>query len=248
MNPIPSQSGPESDFPQRVVIPGDLADESGRYKAGPGTYYKGKQIYAARLGMLTERNGTVGVIPLSGVYNPRPGDLVIGIVLELGPSNWLTDINAPYPAPMHASETPWKIEFGETAEYLRADDAILCKILFVDETKKVQVTMKEPNLRKLQGGQIIEIGPAKVARVIGKNGSMLNLIKKYTDVWMFVGQNGRIWLNGELPMIQVALDVIHLIDEEAHRSGLTERVETYLKERVGAPRVPTTDRMEMEAR
>ena len=237
---------PSSTFERRLVIPGDKIDDSGRYKAGPGTYFIGRDIFASRLGLLAERNGTLGVIPLSGVYNPRPGDLVIGIVTEVGPSNWMTDINAPYPAPMHSSETPWKIEFGETAEYLRPKDAILCKILFVDENKKVQVTMKEPNLRKLEGGQVIEISPAKVARVIGKNGSMSALIKKYTDCWMFVGQNGRIWVNGDLPMIQASIDTIRLIEAEAHKSGLTERVEAFLKERVGAPKAPTSPRMEAE--
>lgn len=233
-----------SEYERKLVIPGDVVDDSGRYKAGPGTYFLGKTIFAARLGLAVERGGTVGVIALSGVYSPRPADLVIGIVTEVGPSNWMTDINAPYPAPMHSSETPWKIEFGETAQYLRPGDAILCKILFVDENKKVQVTMREPNLRKLQGGQIIEVSPAKVARIIGKNGSMMQLIKKYTDAWTFVGQNGRIWVNGDLPMIQVVIDAIRLIEAESHRSGLTERVEAFLKERVGQPKVPTTPRME----
>jgi exosome complex component RRP4 len=225
-----------------------VLDDSGKYQAGPGTYFIDRKIYAARLGLAMERNGTVGIVPLSGVYTPRPGDLCIGIVTEVGPSNWMTDINAPYPAPMHSSETPWKIEFGETAEYLKPGDAILCKVLFVDENKKTQVTMKEPNLRKLQGGQILEVSAAKVARVIGKNGSMVALIKKYTDVWMFVGQNGRIWINGDLPMIQVAIDAIRIIEQEAHMGGLTERVEAFLKQRVGTPKVPTTDRMEAEVR
>lgn len=243
MSPHP----PEPSAPLgRLAIPGDLLDSSGRYKAGPGTYYVGKNIFATRLGLLQERNGTLGIVALSGIYVPRPGDQVIGIVMEVGPSNWLVDINAPYPAPMHSSETPWKIEFGETAEYLKAGDAILCKILFVDETKKTQVTMRESNLKKLQGGHIIEVGPAKVARVIGKTGSMLNLIKKYTDVWTFVGQNGRIWLNGDLPMIQAAVDTIRFIEEEAHTSGLTERVEEFLKDRVGPPRVPTTPHVPAE--
>jgi exosome complex component RRP4 len=239
-----SEESQPGDVNRRLVIPGELLDDAGRLKAGPGTYFMGPNIFAARLGMAVERNGTVGVIALSGVYSPRTGDLVIGVVMEVGPSNWLTDINAPYPAPMHSSETPWKIEFGETAEYLKPGDAILCKVLFVDENKKVQVTMKEPNLRKLQGGQIVEVSPAKVARIIGKNGSMMQLIKKYTDAWTFVGQNGRIWVNGELPMIQVAIDAIRLIEAESHTQGLTERVDAFLKQRVGEPKVPTTPRME----
>jgi exosome complex component RRP4 len=217
----------------RVVVPGDLLDGTGKAKPGSYTYITDGKIYAGRLGILREGGGFLNIIPLSGVYNPAPGDVIIGIVQELGPSNWMVDINAPYPAPMHASETPWDVEFGETAEFLRAGDTILCKVLFVDETKKVQVTMKDPSLRKLEGGQVLEIDASRVARVIGKQGSMVATIKKYTDVWMFVGQNGRIWVNGEMPMIQAAIDAIRLIESEAHKPGLTQKVESFLKEATG---------------
>lgn len=243
------QTESRSDVARRLVVPGDLIDlPNPRLKPGPGTYARDGKVFAARLGLLAERNGQYGVIPLSGVYVPRVGDLVIGVVTEVGPSNWLMSINAPYPAPMHSSETPWKLEFGETAEYLKAGDAVLCKVLFVDETKKTQVTMKEPNLRKLQGGQIIEIQPSKVARVIGKTGSMIAVIKKFTDVWMFVGQNGRIWLNGEPNAIQTAIATIRLIEEEAHKSGLTEKVTAFLQQRTGRTgrEPPRPGRPEME--
>lgn len=229
-----SHTEARGDTQRRVVVPGDVIElPNPRLKPGPGTYTREGKVFAARLGILAERQGQLAVIPLSGVYVPRGGDLVIGIVTEVGPSNWLLNINAPYPAPMHSSETPWKIEFGETAEYLKAGDAALCKILFVDETKKTQVTMKDPNARKLEGGQIIEIQPSKVARVIGKTGSMITLIKKYTGVWMFVGQNGRIWLNGEMPAIQTAINAIRYIEEEAHKTGLTEKVNAFLQNATG---------------
>ncbi len=92
---------------------------------------------------------------------------------DIGPSNWLIDINSPYPAPLHVNEVPWRVEFGDTSRYLNVGDTILAKVLMVDETKRVQVTMKEQGLRKLQGGQVIEISHSKVPRVIGKGGSMI---------------------------------------------------------------------------
>ncbi len=228
-----TQQEPARSGQRRLVIPGDVLLEGRNLKTGPGTYVRDGCLYAARLGLAEERGGVWGVIPLSGVYSPRTGDVVVAIIMEVGPSNWLTDINAPYPAPLHASETPWKIEFGETSEYMKAKDTVLAKILFVDETRKVQITMKEPSLKKLEGGQVIEIQPAKVARVIGRQGSMVQLIKKFTDVWMVVGQNGRIWLNGETTAIKTAVDAIRLVEENAHRSGLTEMVMAFLQQATG---------------
>lgn len=229
----PSSASEPREAPRRVVIPGELIAEGTRFKPGPGAYTRGGNLYANRLGIVQERQGQLGVVPLSGVYAPRAGDLVVAIVTEVGPSNWLTDINGPYPAPLHSSETPWRIEFGETSEYLRAYDTILAKILFVDETKKTQITLKDPQCKKLEGGQVIEIQPSKVARVIGKQGSMITLIKKFTDVWMFVGQNGRIWLNGEPEAIRTAVNTIRLIEDQAHRSGLTAMVTEFLAQATG---------------
>jgi len=244
MNPQTQQESSPS--PQRhLVIPGDVIAEGNNLRPGPGTYVREGRLHAARLGLAEERQGVWGVIPLSGVYQPRSQDTVIAIITEVGPSNWMTDINAPYPAPLHSSETPWKIEFGETSEYLKAGDTVLAKIRFVDETKKTQITMKEPNLKKLEGGQVIEISPSKVARVIGRQGSMIQLIKKFTDVWMVVGQNGRVWLNGEVPMIRIAVDAIRYIEQEAHRSGLTDKVTAFLRDATGkAGDEPAHERME----
>jgi exosome complex component RRP4 len=99
----------------------------------------------------------------------------------------------------------------------------------VDETMRVQVTMKDQGLRKLQGGQIIEISHSKVPRVIGKSGSMIQMIKGYTNCRIFVGQNGRIWLDGEVDNIMHAIKAIQMIEEDAHSFGLTEKVKAYLE-------------------
>lgn len=217
-----------------LVLPGDpVADEGEGAEPGRNVYRRDGGLYAGVLGIKRRKGKHIDVVPLGGVYDPAVGDLVIGIVMQHGPSNWLIDINAPYPAPMHVNEVPWDVGFAETSEYLEAGDTILCKILFVDEAKKIQVTMKDRNLRKLTGGVMLNIEPSRVARVIGKSGSMINLIKRYTDVWLFVGQNGRIWLNGDDDGIAVAKDAIRKIEREAHIPGLTDRIREYLQDRTG---------------
>lgn len=219
----------DDQIPQReIVVPGELL-ESGKFRAGTGTYISNGKIYASQLGIKNVRAKYVNVIPLGGRYIPQVGDTVIGKVIDLGPSNWLIDINSPYPAPLHVNEVPWRVEFGDTARYLNVGDVILAKILLVDETKRVQVTMKEPGLRKLHGGHIIDITPSKIPRVIGKGGSMIQLIKNYTNCRIFVGQNGRIWLDGDLGNIIIAIRAIKMIEEEAQTLRLTERVKEYLE-------------------
>jgi exosome complex component RRP4 len=212
---------------REVVLPGDLLD-GGRMKPGSGAYAHEGKVYAAQLGIKVVKSNFINVMPLGGRYIPEQGDLVIGKVEDIGPSNWLIDIKSPYPAPLHVTEVPWKVEFGDTSRYLNVGDTIMAKILMVDETKRVQVTMKEQGLRKMQGGQVIEISHTKVPRVIGKGGSMISMIKNQTNCRIFIGQNGRIWLDGDIENMMVAIRAIRMIEEGAQTHHLTEKVKDFL--------------------
>lgn len=226
------KSGEESDtrdMKRELVLPGEELDAK-NLKSGTGTYYEDGKIYSSLLGIKRERAGYINVIPLSGKYLPKMDDIVIGMVIDIGPSFWLIDINSPYPATLHVNEVMWRVEFGDTAKYLNVKDMILANVLLVDETKRVQVSMKESNLRKLTEGQIVDISPSKVPRVIGKKGSMISMIKNYTGCRMFVGQNGRIWISGKMDDMLDAVQAIKLIERETQVHGLTDAVESFLKE------------------
>jgi exosome complex component RRP4 len=210
-----------------LVIPGDLIGDSA-YKSGTGTYRKGDKIFAAQLGMLNFRAGFVNVIPFAGRYMPRQGDSVIGMVQDAGPNSWMVDINCPYLAFLHSNETPWKVDFGTTTQYLSVGDIILAKVSQVDEIKRVNLTLKEQGLRKLGNGQIMKLVPSKVPRIIGKAGSMISLLKEQTGCKIFIGQNGVIWIDGELDGIRKATAAIRIIDRGTHLHGLTDAVREFL--------------------
>ncbi|UCG71225.1 MAG: RNA-binding protein [Thermoplasmata archaeon] len=218
---------------RELVIPGDRLSEKD-LKSGMGTYTDKDETYASQLGVKNIRAGYINVVPLSGRYIPRPGDYVIGNIIDIGPSNWLVDVKAPYPAPLHVNEVPWHVEFGDTARFLNVGDTILGKIQNVDEIKRVHLTMNDHDLRKLMGGLITEISHSKVPRVIGKGGSMITLIKRFTKCRMFVGQNGRIWIDGNPEDIMVAVEAIEKIEAEAQIMGLTESIKAFLEDRYSA--------------
>jgi len=218
----------DSSARRQLVIPGDVIEARG-LKPGEGTYMEGGRVFASQLGIRSEQDGFVDIIPLAGRYIPRADDEVVGQVVDLGPSHWLVDINSPYPAPLHATESPWRVEFGETSHFMDVGDSLLAKVLAVDETKRVQITMQDRGLRRLTGGQIVEISHSKVPRVIGKGGSMISMIKSYTKTQAFVGQNGRIWIDGDVKDAVHAVRAIHMIDENAQAAGLTEAVKAYLE-------------------
>lgn len=226
------ESSDTKESAREIVIPGELLAISSK-KAGPGTYSEGGKIFASQLGIKSVRPDSISVVPLAGQYMPVRGDLIVGKIVDIGPSNWLVDINSPYPAPLHVNEVPWRVEFGETSKFMGVGDVVLIKVVGVDERKRISVSMQEHGLRKLTGGMVIEISPSKVPRIIGKNGSMIQMLKNETSCRIYVGQNGRIWIDGELDNIVKAVQAIRMIEEEAHALGLTERVKEFLARKPG---------------
>ncbi len=217
--------------PREVVVPGDVLDD-GKLKAGDNTYILNGEIRAGVLGVKRIRQNIVSVLPLGGRYMPMTKDTVIGVIEDVRSSNWMVEIGAPYPAPLHVSEVPWKVAFGDTSKYLNVGDVVMLKILMVDDDLKISVTMKDAGLRKLEGGRLINISHTKISRVIGKSGSMIQMIKNITDCRIFVGQNGVIWIDGEGKNADAAANAIKMIDDETVKANLTARVKEYLESEI----------------
>jgi len=220
-----------TDEKRDIVIPSQLLGDADKLKAGRGTFIENGKIYAERLGILSKKSDYVNIVPLKGRYDAIEGDFVIGIVEEPLSSSWLVDINAPYPALLHINEVPWDIEFGETDKYLNYGDAIMAKILEVNIEKKLQITLKDRNLYKIKGGYITYIEPSKVPRLIGKQGSMISLLKKYSNCRIFIGKNGRIWIDGKDDSIAKVIQAINIVENESTSFGLTDKIENLLKNR-----------------
>jgi len=214
---------------REIVIPSQLLGDIKQKKAGKGTFVENGKIYSEILGVLSDDSNYINVIPLKGRYDPIEKDFVIGIVQEAMQSSWLVDINAAYPALLHVNEVPWDVDYGETSKYLNHGDSIMAKILQVDQEKKLQITLKDHNLYKIKGGYILNVEPSKVPRIIGRKGSMISLLKKYTNCRIFVGQNGRIWIDGNEEGIRKVINIVKMIENESLSYGLTNKVEELLK-------------------
>lgn len=197
-------------------------------KPGPGTYRTGGKLYASVLGLLQHRPPLVRVIPLSGRYLPKAGDRVIGTVADVQGTFWLLDIGAPRWAPLHHTGTPWKVEQGETEKYLGVGASVVVQVESLEATGRIGVTMLGEELGKLEGGALIKISAAKVPRVIGRGGSMIETLTRLTGCKIVVGQNGRVWVDGTADGIERVRRALEMIDTEGQRSGLTERVNSFL--------------------
>lgn len=212
---------------RKVVVPGDLLSEDAK-RSGEGTFVKDGNVYSLLYGLANYRD-KINVIPLAGKYTPTAGDNVIGVVKDITFSNWIVDINSPYDGLLHISEFPRRIESDEMSKYLRIGSSIMARVKDVDPTMKVELTLNDRKLGPIRTGQVVEISHTRVPRLIGKGGSMISMLKKEVKCSIFVGQNGRIWINGSADDTDLALKTIALIEKEAHTNGLTDRIVSFLK-------------------
>jgi exosome complex component RRP4 len=212
-----------------LVTPGDVIARGMEYLPGPGTYRENGELKSKVLGLVRLKERLVTVVSLSGVYVPKPGDGIIGKISDMSATFWIVDLNSPYDALLNISEAvPEFVEHGtDISIYYDIGDVIYVKVLSVSRTKNVSLTMNDYRAKKLLGGRLLTVTATKVPRVIGREGSMIELIKKYTGCLITVGQNGVIWVKG--PNEDLAARTVHLIEREAHIEGLTERVTEFLE-------------------
>jgi len=208
----------------RLVHPGERIGGHDGAEAGHGIRRIDGELVAMRMGTLQENGQTVSVEPLSSRYTPRAGDLVIGLVEGMTNNIWFMDIGASFNAILPMSLAPWKVEFGAVREHLGVGEAVLCRVQEVDETHSAVATMKGMGLRKLKSGMLETIPPHIIPAVIGKGGEMLQTLKELGDCRIVVGQNGRVWLDGEQDGMREIRSALKLIRDTAHLPGLKERV------------------------
>ncbi len=220
---------------KEIVVPGEEIARGMDFLPSLGTFREGESIYAKKLGIVEVKKHVIKVIPLRGYYMPKRGDTVIGVVTNIGFSGWTVDIGAPYDVNLPVGEA-----VRERVELLRSDlskyfdigDVVVANIFNVTKSKLIQLSMRDYGLRKLKGGRVIKISPSKVPRLIGKGGSMVSMIKEYTNCEINVGQNGYIWINGPIEGQYLVEKAVDLIEEKAHTSGLTDTIKQMLEKGV----------------
>jgi len=215
---------------RQIVLPGDKIATS-EYNVIGAVYWEGNCAYASSVSLIDIRGEKeIYVIPLSGTYEPKVGDIVIGYVTDILITGWEIDIKSPYKAYLpvqEASLKPIDIATTDLRTLLDIGDVILARITDFNVTKEypVLLTIKEAKLGKITQGMIVEIQAVKVPRVIGKKGSMINIFKEELNCDVVVGQNGRIWIKCVDPKDELFLtQIIKLIEAESHVPGLTEKV------------------------
>jgi exosome complex component RRP4 len=222
----------------QLVIPGEILARGQGVNVAGGVYKKKTgnetEIIASMIGLVKIRKNDIGVVPLEGCYIPLEGDIIIGKITRVGITSWNVDIRGPYVGTLRVSSVLDR-DFDSLREsldrVLNIGDIIKAEITYFDRTRDPVLTMQGRGLRKITRGRLIEVDPVKIPRIIGKKGSMIQLLKNMANAQILVGQNGRIVVSGnDVATENLVISAIKKIEAEAHTSGLTDRIREYLEQ------------------
>jgi len=213
---------------KRLVVPGELVTEE-RKKLGSHVFISEGKIYSDSIGLVNDESDYASVVPLEGRYIPRQGDVIIGVIGEERFAGYSVDING-------FSQS--FVSKKDLREMLKPGSVISAKIVGVSELNDVDIG----SVRTFFGGEIITISPVKIPRVIGRDCSMLKVLKDGTKSNIMVGKNGWIWAKGgDLDLLKKA---IKKIEDEAHLDNLTNRISDFVGIKANAHE--KTEQLEIE--
>ncbi|WP_428324657.1 exosome complex RNA-binding protein Rrp4 [Nitrosopumilus sp.] len=216
---------------RKYVIPGDVVT-TGPFRPEQNVVLDGNKIVSTTIGISEIYDDSVRVIPLTGKYIPKINDLVIGKVNSHTSLSWELDINSCYVGFLPAQDVfgrDFSAHADELATKLRTGDLVAARIANFDRTRDPLVSISDRDLGKIDSGVLMEISPSKVPRLIGKKGSMIQMIEEATDAAITIGQNGWVVVSCESPEgLLKAKKAIQMVNEQAHVANLTDQVKEML--------------------
>lgn len=215
-----------------VVIPGEKLAEGMDFLPGENTYRDNAGIYSRVLGIVGLAGRVLKITPLAGPYVPRIGDRIIAKIFDITMSGWRVETNTAYSALLNVRDATTRFikKEEDLTQILAIGDYVVVNIINVTSQNLIDISMRGPDLGKVEGGRVMSINSMKVPRVIGKQGSMIQLLKEKTGCDITVGQNGLVWLKGTPEGEYKAEQAIKYIEAKSHLEGLTEKVQTFLSQ------------------
>ena len=220
-----------SENKNQFVLPGDTI--SGSYEPSENIILDDNRLLSTKIGFCEINDNEASVAPLTGFYIPKSDDLVIGKIKSHTSMVWEVNINS-----YHIGILPAFDIFGKDYNPSKDDlslkfnvgDLVAVRIVSGDTARDPLLTISGENLGKIDSGELVKISPAKIPRLIGKHGSMIQTIESSTGTSITIGQNGLVVVSSdESNGLLKAIEAIQMVEEQAHLADLTDKVKKMLE-------------------
>jgi len=218
-----------------IVLPGDLLAE-GKIEANSVYIYReGNKYYSSIVGIVEVKEDKITLIPIEHAYIPKPNDLVVGLITDVGPTYWSVDINSPYEGQLPVGETllrQTQATVDTLRKFLSIGDHVVLKVLSFDRLRDPVLSMRGKGLGKITDGKVIELSSRIANALLYKRRSLVEAVAKETETNIFIGNNARVWIVGK-DSINEDLAVLALKKIEASDLSIStlELVELIRKEK-----------------
>ena len=218
---------------KRHVLPGDFITTA-PLRLQNNVVLEGKRIISTTIGLSDVSDDSVRVISLTGVYLPKIDDLVIGTIQYIHGNSWFADINSCYQGMLLGQDVFGRGSYptkSEMEERLSKGDIIFAKIANSDRQREPLISIADQSLGKIDSGELVKISPAKIPRLIGKHGSMIQTIEASTNISITVGQNGLIIFKYDNSTgLKNAIASIKMIAMTYEDANIEEKIQNILNE------------------
>jgi exosome complex component RRP4 len=198
---------------KKIVVPGEVVTEKTK-KLGQNVYLENNKIYSSVIGLLSESNDFVSVIPLNGPYVPIVGDVIITVVKDEVLNGYILEYNSFDDTFLLKSTISKQLSIGTI---------IFLRIRNISDNGSLEFD----NINILPKGRVFQTSPVKIPRLIGKNESMLNLFKQYLGGNIVIGKNGWIWYNCENTIL--AEKAFTIVVNNSQKSNLTNSMKDFFE-------------------
>ena len=216
----------------QFVLPGDVI-VTGDYRPEQNVILDGNRLMSTAVGFSEIKDDLVTVTPLTGLYTPKTDDLVVGKIVSHNALSWEVNINSYYPGILTAFDIfgkDYSASRDDLSLKLNTGDIILARIANVNSRDPL-ITITGENLGKIDSGELVKISPAKIPRLIGKHGSMIQTIEGSTNATITVGQNGLIILKCDNSAgLKKAIASVKMIGMIQYEVNIEDKIQNILDE------------------
>lgn len=210
------------------VVPGQILATGEKFIPSSMCIRIEDKIVSTVVGTVTIKDNVIKVKSTSNNYTPEIGDKILGTVISMNNYGWKVNIGKSIVELDLRDASTSFIESGKMNKFLNVGDLVYAEI-----TRKhrdnFKISTKNKPFRKLIPGKIIKIKQTSIPRIIGKSGSMINMIKEESNSNVVVGQNCQVYVhNDNIEDIFKVQEAVKLIESDAKTSGLTEKIKEML--------------------
>ena len=217
---------------KNFVFPGDVI-VTGHYRPEQNVILEDGKLIATAIGFSEMNDDEVKVIPLTGLYIPQIDDLVIGTIVSHNALSWEVNINSFYPGILLATDVfgrDYSPSKDDLSAKLNVGDIVAARVANTGSRDPL-ITINGQNLGKIDSGELVRISPAKVPRLIGKQGSIIQTIEVATNTSITIGQNGLIvFACDNSTSLKKSIACIKMVDLMLDDSNLEKKIQNMLDE------------------